>query len=712
MRSFRRRRGKGALHEETLASSSQVSGSNQAMPDFIDGIDDFAKLRWLNQEAQRKAAADKGRSAVAARAAERGVWVNEGRQALQSLTQTFQKGVEGILGPHRDKKEVMRELLLKNAHLLSISEAGKCSSFELRQPWAVQLVREVRPPITKPCKTALIVHWWSVMCELRRGKNVASLVHKPPNELKLLRVRELGERGKVPLDAHELANLHKERAWRAATIAELEVIRDTISRHARIPDCTSMLHFNADGCPVCGVVHVKAVQFVRSVNRVSGVATLKTLEYEMQALADDEAAVTETLRGAQERIDAVEAVMFKQSRDAVQAWWPCVLARRRGQRSATKLRLSVWYFRVRRLVKMKRLVDSTDNNKLDFDYLTQEFADVRDALEEYLEKVQARLVVIADRVAKVFLVQLRKAVATARRKAHLRAEMLEREMSDDLNAQSQKKRALVLLAVRKRVLVLERRRLVCQRPNCEQRKFFSIERFETHMRLHKLEDEARAERDRLNGIRGGERALSEELVLERVEEIRVAIQRLADVDSRMELIQQAIARDGDTSFASKNPWTSAGLPHLPVLNAQLNSTIYHLEVVSMSGDVTAAEKVPLCTSVVRIGSLSALECTLVVTGEVQRQRRIAKVHCMIYCPQDGDADVGITVVDNHTRYGTYVVSVREGARKVTTIATDGMPLVPGDLLCVGVRRNGADVLTATEACGASVVYRVRCADRE
>lgn len=708
MRSFRRRRGGEALREET-AAANLASAPSEQMPDFIDGIDDFAKLRWLNQVAQRKAAADKGRSAGAARAAERGVWVNEGRQVLQSLTQTFQKGVEGILGPHRDKKEVMRELARKNAEC---QEAMGSSSFECRKPWGVQLVRVVHPPTKSAAKVDLIVQWWAVMCELRRGKNVRELLHKPPNELKLLRIRELGERSKVPLNAQDLANLHGQRAWRAATLAELKVIRDTMSRHSRIPDCTSMLHLNVDGCPVCGVVHVKAVQFVRSINRVSGVATLKTLEYEVQALAEDAAVVAERLHAAQERIDAVEAVMFKLGRDAIQAWWPCVLARRRGQRNAIILRRSVWYFRVRRLVKMKRLVDSTDNNKLDFDYLTQEFCDVREALEEYLEKVQARRLAIADRVAKVFLVQLRKAVATARRKAHVRAEMLEREKNDDLTALSQKKRALMLLAVRKRVLVLERRRLVCQRPNCEQRKFFSVERFETHMRLHKLEDEARAERERLNGLRGAERALSDEVVFERVEEIREAIQRLADVDSRMALIQQAIARDGDTSFAEKSSWTSAGLPHLPVLNALLNSTIYHLEVVSMSGDVTAAEKVPLSSGVVRIGSLPALECTLVVTGEVLRQRRIAKVHCMVYCPQDSDADASITVVDNHTRYGTYVVSLREGARKVTTIATDGVPLVPGDLLCVGVRRNGADVLTATEACGACVVYRVRCADKE
>ena len=686
------------------------------MPDFIEGIDDFAKLRWLNQVAQRKKALGKENAAAEERAALRNVWVQDGREGLVKLTTTFVKGIEGILGPHRDKKLVVREIEELGAQCLQRAAACAAAeappSFEAKQPLALRLLHIIKPPTLSPHKVDLVRYWWFVMCELRRGRDVRALVLKPPSEVKLLRLRDLGERSRIPLDPKDLAFLHAQRKWKSETLASLKVIRDTLALHARIPDCASMLHFTPEGCPVCGVIHIKGEQFVKSINRVSGVATLKTLQYEVQDLAADAALEEARILESQERISAIEAIMFVRSRDAIQAWWPCILARRRGQRNATLLKRSRWYFRVRRLVKMKRLVDCTDNNKLDFEYLTGEFADIRDELEEYLAKVQAERLAIAERQAKVFLVQLRKAVARARRKAHLHAEMVSREKASDMSALSKKKRELLLLAVRKRVLVLERRRLVCQRPKCEQRKFFSVERFETHMRLHKLDDEARMERERLNGVRGTERALGELVVVERVDEIRRTIQRMAAVDTRLDLIQQAIERDGDASFAEQAAWMSAGLPHLRVLNAECNSNICHLEIVSMSGDVQSAEKVPLNAGVVRIGLLPSLECTLVVTGEVERQHRIAKVHCMIYCPLDGDEDAAITVVDNHTRYGTYVISTKEGARKVTTIATDGLALVPGDLLCIGVRRNGADVLTATEACGASIVYRVRCADKE
>jgi hypothetical protein len=39
-------------------------------------------------------------------------------------------------------------------------------------------------------------------------------------------------------------------------------------------------------------------------------------------------------------------------------------------------------------------------------------------------------------------------------------------------------------------------------------------------------------------------------------------------------------------------------------------------------------------------------------------------------------------------------------------------IVPGDLLCIGVRKNGGPMLTAVEASGAAIVYRVRCSERE
>ena len=72
---------------------------------------------------------------------------------------------------------------------------------------------------------------------------------------------------------------------------------------------------------------------------------------------------------------------------------------------------------------------------------------------------------------------------------------------------------------------------------------------------------------------------------------------------------------------------------------------------------------------------------------------------------DRDRDSDITVVDNQTRFGTYIVSGR-GVRRVSGKLSRAAALTEGDLLCVGVAFNGAEAMDADEASSACVVYRL------
>jgi hypothetical protein len=66
-----------------------------------------------------------------------------------------------------------------------------------------------------------------------------------------------------------------------------------------------------------------------------------------------------------------------------------------------------------------------------------------------------------------------------------------------------------------------------------------------------------------------------------------------------------------------------------------------------------------------------------------------------------------TVVDNHSKYGTYLVD-EQGARKCPTRVTCGFPLIPGNLLCIAVKQKGEEMLQPHEAGEALAVYRVAC----
>lgn len=689
---------------------------DEKMPDFIDGIDDFQKMRWLHQVDQRKKLADKNNMSKRERRRIIDEWVGDGKNAIKQLNVSF-AGIEGILGPHRDKKFYCHELLQKASTITD-------ENISSHHFYSRRLLHAVKPP-ARTKKVCLIRHWWAVMCEMRRGKNLSELfAGKPPNELRALRIRERGERSWVPIEPATLKDMKEKRAWRRKTMKQLKLIEDTQVLHARIPNCRSMLHMTPAGCPVCGVVHIggssNQIQFVKSVNRQSGVITLQKLEFELISLDEERSIELAKIAESQGEIDALESAMFIRSRDTIQAWWPCVLAKWRAQRAVKRMLRSTRCFRIRRLVKMKRAIDATDDNQLDFKYLVMEYPDVRDELEEYLKKVQGRRQEIADRVAKVFLSNLRKAVARARKKEFLRVERIRNEGLQREMALTSKKRELLLMNMRKRVLVLERRKLVCIRPRCCGRRFISTERYETHMGLHKIEDDLRMRKEDSAARRWAENVLLETTCLDRVHQVHSAAVKMVreegveteDLDVRLALIEAAIMSDGAPDFAQRSSWTQSELPHLRLSNAELNTSVYHLEIVSLSGEVQTEPKVCLDKALVRIGTLSNLECTVLVTGAVKRDSQVAKVHCMIYPPFAEDDDAGLVVVDNNSRYGTYVVSERTGARRVSTIVTEGTKVVPGDLLCIGVKRNGAAVLSAVDASGACIVYRVRCHEKE
>ena len=177
---------------------------------------------------------------------------------------------------------------------------------------------------------------------------------------------------------------------------------------------------------------------------------------------------------------------------------------------------------------------------------------------------------------------------------------------------------------------------------------------------------------------------------------------------------------------------------------------YHLELLSKHSDVSVPAAFPLDKPVVRLGSLEYCEiharcqgtdralhriiaslhvyiyagqsnatdftytshvCSDFFTGEVHHLSMISKIHCVISVPVSAAEEFRVTVVDNNSLWGTYVVSQR-GGRKVSCKLTQGTVLQPGDLLCLGAVKNGPAELDVTDAGRSCVVYRVRCREVE
>lgn len=68
--------------------------------------------------------------------------------------------------------------------------------------------------------------------------------------------------------------------------------------------------------------------------------------------------------------------------------------------------------------------------------------------------------------------------------------------------------------------------------------------------------------------------------------------------------------------------------------------------------------------------------------------------------------VNVTAVDNHSLWGSYVVSMN-GVSKISTTIPKASTLHSGDLLCLGLVRNGPKTMSPVEANKAMIVFRVR-----
>jgi hypothetical protein len=153
------------------------------------------------------------------------------------------------------------------------------------------------------------------------------------------------------------------------------------------------------------------------------------------------------------------------------------------------------------------------------------------------------------------------------------------------------------------------------------------------------------------------------------------------------------------------------LPHLFSIYAALHTTpIFVLELMSKHAEIEVARRFPIDSPIVRIGINPSCECLVTCSRELELEGKIAGVHCLLYNSLGDKGEDSITVVDNSSRYETYLVS-NKGSVKVPTKVSAGVSVSDGSLICIGVCLNGPEQLAVTDASQACIVFRVRCIKR-
>ncbi len=592
----------------------------------------------------------------------------------------------------------------------------------------------------------------------------------------------------VPLTIAEKMTLRLRNEQLADCQRELNLIRENISKCEYIPNCRGFLHLKPSGCPECGVVHIggslSLTQYVRSTDRSSGVIKLVRLEFELEALRDEEVTRRGLLRECTENLQKARDTTFNELLVHFQRWWCARRAVRQIRRETNRIQRSLFYFRIRRLSRMKKEMDSVCVGEIDVPVLLVKYSELIPEFEEYIAKKKRELNGIVERVGRVFLSKMRtKVLKTRRRKLKREKAMQQLLRTVDANSAS---RLVVknIRMMRKRVELLDGRSWMCNRVECSSRRFLSEDRYSVHMRIHAVTDADNASKDKKTTILNDTNA---SLKFESQQALVVA----SHEETALSRIQ-ASARYLQAHPEPTGPLFAAPSPHISMLHIRSIdswiSPLYHLELMSKRSAIRLVSdmiRIPLELSVTRIGcnSLCEIQVSCQVSSSVgdssevllrsmtasksdsrlthstssQQQlpdiadksssteaslspqshsssNPISGIHCILFCSKSTTVDdstdsvsahqnkSALTVVDNSTSSGTYVISSRANgmALRAPNKSSAGLVLHPGDLLCVGVvaaslsqkKSFPPPMLNATEASTACLVFKIRCIDLE
>ena len=734
--------------------------------DDYDLLNDFEKRRYLrkNETEQRKQKGEeKEREKRKARL--RKDILDDGKVVLKKMGHQFLQ-IQQILNPFDIKHKSVLELasIFKNLRRTRkgpnrLDKNTNPLAF-VYLPTAIRILRMIKPPPSFE-KTASLRNRAKTLEMIRRhvkengyGNHMISYqvddedplissYKKNIIEVKALLVMERSLRRYVPIPKSR-ADIWRLKATQTNQCkAKLNMILDRIKKCSLMPVCKSPFHMRPSGCPVCEVIHLGTVLdtslYVRSKHVDTGVEVLIKLEYEIDMLTEALQRQLRIVADAEEDLRTFEDALLSQVTVAVQKWYCCYRSRQQCAREEKKLMRSLYYYRIRRLCLMKRELDLNDPFTVDKRPLLYRYSELQDELHEYFNYMFVKKTNMIDKVARAFVRKLRIRVIRRRRKQAATDEIVLQQQKEKGERAIIAQKSRELREVRRRVQEIDSRRWVCIRHGCNLRRFFSADRYSVHMSFHRSDDELRRQRDReLAQIKAMSDAESKSL-LDRIAKSRLALAEVDGIDESL----LSIAYEG-----SEDTRDAAVPMHVLSSEVSLSATHYYLELVSKREVFDAQIKVNLNRPVLRLGMLantceiliSYSETAAAIIGPEPKatlstyafnasrksaspskpinvsgmnESLISNVHCVIYTnncsSNNGDAGstdaCDVVVVDNQTRFGTYIVNSK-GVRKVPIKLAQRAGLMPDDLLCIGVAFNGEKQLTADEASSACLVYRM------
>lgn len=546
----------------------------------------------------------------------------------------------------------------------------------------------------------------------------------------------------IPIEKQKRDLLYKKRRLYKKAKDKLDLIHKTQEAcNYILSGCKSIQHYNMKGCSNCGVIYMGgqldgATPYVKSLSRDTGVPTLVTLDFEFETLAKEEVIQIKIVDELFEDLTQFESIVVSQALLAIQHWWRFVLSYKRLFKKHMGLIKSKFYYRIRRLSKLKREIDTLIKEPdimIYNNYLTNKYCDL---LPEYQEHLHVQIELKHQRILRISQ-RLKKKIQVIVEEAR------ERRYQEWLRLQSLPPPVKPIRIKNVPNTSIQESSFICFRPECKMRKFLSQDRYQTHMLIHQKEDyqkEVKYLRNRemkqmrfeqetefLNYVKTSRDFIISELLdlssETKSNSILTSIDRSSlyteEISKFLQVnpVQTLISMDSSQTNTDKLPPISSPkiISYKPLnwtkMNHQFNlfdiyqgKLSFYLELVSKHSCVEAKSKFLLNYTFIRLGTHDCCECQIKLLGELEKLGKVSKIHCLIFRnPEDNS----MTIVDNFSPYGSYIVN-ETGAQKIPNKISKGINIANGSLICIGVQKDGPPTLSTLEASNAALVYRLQC----
>ena len=417
-------------------------------------------------------------------------WKEEGAKVFDDLKSTF-KVYASIVEPREKFIHVLKSIKFH----ADMAEAAKGAPrrYLFTNPIIGSIVGEDRGRGAK----SFLMRW-----RLRVIKQLKTQQEEICAEHEALTLMQKSLERSMLIPKSKCMTLRMRREKFAIAVARRDELAHLIRRCASINTCKSRTHMNAEGCMRCPVIFIKNEPMIRAIDRGNGLPVTVHIDHEMSMLEEEYAKQCDCTEDMQATMHALRVVMEKKLIYDMQAWYACRMANRRARRQYERMQWSLYYYRIRKLSRMKRRLDYLhyhNPSEEDLEAFEYTYSDLQSESAEYRRMLAIKKRYIVGKYAPMVWEKLIKLYAT--RKEILRREANERELARrrELRQRQEKKRRKMLKlaededdseeAIKARLLekvrMMQNKRYICHYVDCHKREFKSQQRLDIHLSQHR-----------------------------------------------------------------------------------------------------------------------------------------------------------------------------------------------------------------------------------